>query len=126
MTQRVAYTPPEPVEATERRAFTPAQRMAVMERQAGLCAMCGEPLSPGFDVDHVIPLWQGGRHEMANWEALHPDPCHKAKTARDAADRGHVRRMKAKHEGTAPPPTRRLQGPKFRGRWAKFSGADDE
>lgn len=123
MSQRVAYTPPEPLEATERRAFTPAQRLAVMERQKGLCAMCGAELQPGYEVDHCVPIWLGGKHEDANWQALCADPCHRAvKTPADAKVIAKVKRLIAKEAGTAPPPTAKLRSRPFRKRWEQHDG----
>lgn len=114
---RVAPIAHEPVEATERKAFTAAQRLAVMERQKGLCAMCGRELQPGFEVDHRVPIWLGGKHEEANWQALCADPCHRAvKTPADAKVIAKVKRLIARENGTAPPPTAKIRSRGFRKR----------
>ncbi|MEI2728332.1 MAG: HNH endonuclease signature motif containing protein [Candidatus Nanopelagicales bacterium] len=54
----------------------------VLERDAGVCHVCG---NHGADqVDHVIPVSQGGSHDDANLAAIHSWPCHSSKTAREA------------------------------------------
>ncbi len=41
------------------------QRNAVYERDGFQCAYCGTT-NTGFQIDHVIPFWQGGRNTMGN------------------------------------------------------------
>jgi 5-methylcytosine-specific restriction protein A len=53
---------------------------AVMLRDEGLCE-CGALAS---QVDHVIPLSEGGSDGMENRRAI-CDPCHAEKTARESA-----------------------------------------
>lgn len=76
------------VEIQARKCFTPAQRKAVYEAQEGLCAACEEPLAGKFEIDHVISLGIGGKHEPGNWLGK-CRACHVAKTAID-------RKMQAK------------------------------
>jgi 5-methylcytosine-specific restriction endonuclease McrA len=45
----------------------------------------------GWEVDHVVPLWAGGSHGFANLQTL-CYPCHRDKTAREAALRAARRR----------------------------------
>lgn len=54
------------------------------------CACCGFVWSPERDeIDHRIPLEQGGSNDRSNLQPLCKD-CHKAKTAREARARsGH-------------------------------------
>lgn len=82
----------EVVERTARKGFTPKQRQAVHQMQNGVCGGCEASLDGRFDIDHVIPLWMGGKHEPGNWLGM-CQPCHKFKTARDAAQRAHVKRL---------------------------------
>jgi len=70
------------VEIQARKSFTPAQRKAVYEAQEGLCAACEEPLAGKFEIDHVISLGIGGKHEPGNWLGK-CRACHVAKTAID-------------------------------------------
>lgn len=52
------------------------------------CAECARQgrIFPAAEVDHVVPLWAGGSDDDANLEGLCV-PCHRAKSAREAADR---------------------------------------
>jgi 5-methylcytosine-specific restriction protein A len=50
-----------------------------------LCRHSGQPL-PAQEYDHVIPLWEGGGNEFANWQHLNGE-CHKRKTAEEARRR---------------------------------------
>lgn len=63
-------------------------RANIKKRDFGLCQECRrQGLSrPGRVVDHIIPLWKGGSDEDTNKELL-CDPCHDAKTAREATER---------------------------------------
>lgn len=55
----------------------------VMEAHSGICHIC---LLPGADqVDHVIPLGEGGEDVDSNLRPIHANPCHRAKTAQEAA-----------------------------------------
>ena len=70
-------------------------------RQDHKCACgCGEFLMPGDDVEfnHVLALFEGGPDTPDNLEAVKRDH-HKKITARQAAARGKVRRIRAKRAG---------------------------
>jgi 5-methylcytosine-specific restriction protein A len=55
---------------------------AVMHLHDGVCHACGRP---GADqVDHVIPLAEGGDDTMDNLRPIHAQPCHVAKTQAEA------------------------------------------
>lgn len=49
------------------------------------CVDCGR-VSSGNEIDHDVPLEQGGSNDMANLKVRCVD-CHKAKTAREASER---------------------------------------
>lgn len=54
----------------------------------GVCHVCG---GPGADeADHVVPLAEGGPDTLENMRPIHGQPCHREKTAREAA-RGRTR-----------------------------------
>jgi 5-methylcytosine-specific restriction protein A len=56
---------------------------AVMELHEGRCHICG---NYGADeVDHVVPLSEGGSDGMDNRRPIHSEPCHRTKTAEEAA-----------------------------------------
>ncbi len=49
-----------------------------MRKYAGICHVCGEP---GADqVDHVVPIAEGGRDHVDNLRPIHSKPCHDDKT----------------------------------------------
>lgn len=59
------------------------------------CAVCGEPLKPGDDVqfDHAHSDVMGGAHEFQNLRPVHYDPCHKKKTKADIQANAKVKRI---------------------------------
>ena len=65
------------------RRFRPKARVALFLAAQGRCAICGEPLRPGWHADHVEPAATGGATEPANGQALCPR-CNLEKGARDA------------------------------------------
>ena len=96
------------MDKTVRRATSPKVRNQVVERQGGRCAHCGSPLDCDCQIDHDIPLWCGGSNDIDNLQALDP-ACHKIKNRHEATIRAKVKRVKAKHEGTYPPPRHPLR-----------------
>jgi len=68
--------------------FRPWQVRFILNRDHGICHVCGEP---GADqADHVIPLAEGGAHHTDNGAPIHGSPCHETKTREEAA-RGYAR-----------------------------------
>lgn len=63
-------------------------RERIRKRDCGLCQACRRNNLPrlGTQVDHIVPLWQGGSDDDTNKELL-CDPCHAEKTAREARER---------------------------------------
>lgn len=63
-------------------------RERIRARDCGLCQDCKRQglTRLGRVVDHITPLWAGGSDEDTNKELL-CDPCHDAKTAREAGER---------------------------------------
>jgi 5-methylcytosine-specific restriction endonuclease McrA len=52
------------------------------ERQAARDGICGGDVDPlRFEVDHIVPISQGGDHSYPNVQAAHPR-CNKIKGAR--------------------------------------------
>jgi 5-methylcytosine-specific restriction endonuclease McrA len=54
-----------------------------MRRHGGICHVCGGGDSD--QVDHVIPLEEGGPDTDENKRPIHAVPCHREKTAAEAA-----------------------------------------
>lgn len=92
------------VEIEARKSFTPAQRKAVYEAQHGRCAGCEEPLGKRFEIDHVISLGIGGKHELGNWLGK-CKACHAAKTAIDRKVQAKANRI-IRRETEGPKPSR--------------------
>jgi 5-methylcytosine-specific restriction protein A len=65
-------------------------RNRIRARDGGECQQCirdgCDHISLGVDVDHIIPLWDGGRDDDGNKELL-CDEHHKAKSAKEATRR---------------------------------------
>lgn len=58
-------------------------RTRIMQDQP-LCRMCDEKglVTPGAEMDHIVPLFMGGSNDDANLQMLCVE-CHLAKTAKD-------------------------------------------
>lgn len=54
--------------------------------QCAKCKATGQ-LRPAHEVDHIVPVWDGGGEGDANLQAINRE-CHKAKTADEARRRG--------------------------------------
>lgn len=66
-----------------KRKWTSSEKRAVGARQSWKCASCNTLLPATFEIDHVIPLHNGGLDcSDANGEAL-CNPCHATKTLRE-------------------------------------------
>lgn len=83
--------------------FSSDQRRAVRARDRGVCASCGHQGGrDDWDADHIRPLWSAPRDmtlaDRDQWFGL-PNlqtlcqPCHKAKSAREAAERAGKPRL---------------------------------
>lgn len=93
---RPAYTPwPDRDERRPKVSGWERQRRnkIVMARHGRVCHVCGQG---GADqVDHVVPLAQGGSDTMDNLRPAHKQ-CHAAKTRRESAEgRSHPRASQA-------------------------------
>jgi 5-methylcytosine-specific restriction endonuclease McrA len=73
--------------------FWGMMRHRVFERDKGACQICGtETQMIGFDVDHIVPLVEGGTNAMENLRIL-CRPCHLNETKKLRA------RLSAKRKG---------------------------
>lgn len=57
-------------------------RRRILRRDGRICYVCHQP--GATEVDHIIPASQGGSDQDDNLAAIHEDPCHSAKTIREA------------------------------------------
>jgi 5-methylcytosine-specific restriction protein A len=55
----------------------------VIDKADGICHVCG--LGGADQADHVIPLSEGGADDLSNLAPIHRIPCHREKTANEAA-----------------------------------------
>lgn len=83
-----------------RRTIPTRERVAIFQRWDGLCCICWGKISvgEGWDLDHTIPLAQGGEDEASNLRPVHRK-CHAIKTKKDAADTAKAKRREAVHLG---------------------------
>jgi 5-methylcytosine-specific restriction endonuclease McrA len=89
----------------EYRTLTDPRRMkkALIHRDGHVCAACGSSRCV-LEMDHVVPLIDGGAFELSNMQLLCGKGdccscgknCHARKTARENAKRARVRRSKPK------------------------------
>jgi 5-methylcytosine-specific restriction enzyme A len=81
----------------------------------GRCHICNGKISVGeaWDVEHPIPLANGGSDDEANWRPAHVK-CHKRKTAEDAGKIAKTKRVRARHMGIRR--ERTMRG------WRRFNG----
>lgn len=115
-------------------------RRRVRRRDRGICAACGidtralrrahrgrgsvralralgfVPRRSLWELDHIVPLIDGGGHELANLQTL-CTPCHKNKTAAEARDRAAKARPAGEEAATVASttpddvaPTKRTEG----------------
>jgi 5-methylcytosine-specific restriction endonuclease McrA len=76
------------------------RRKRILARDMGICHVCDQR---GADqVDHVVPLAEGGADEEWNLASIHAEPCHRDKT------RAEAERARAKVEAGGQPLTRNL------------------
>lgn len=66
-------------------SYTPADIRRLWDLQGGCCVFCLKPMRPGkFEIDHHVPLAQGGPNDRGNLRLLHRK-CNRSKGARDPA-----------------------------------------
>ena len=61
-------------------------RVRALERTGGFCEACYEPHGPHKEVDHILPLRDGGSDELGNLKVLCP-ACVRLKNRADKAGR---------------------------------------
>lgn len=102
-----------------RRSVSTRERTALFQRWNGECHICGGRIGVGeaWDVEHVIPLAQGGEDGGDNLRPAHRK-CHSSKTKDDAANTARAKRREAAHIGAKttarPMPGSRASGIRIR------------
>jgi 5-methylcytosine-specific restriction endonuclease McrA len=49
-----------------------AERLLILERDDGVCGICGQDVDPfDFTLDHIVPIARGGAHVMSNLQLAH-------------------------------------------------------
>lgn len=106
-----------------RRSLSTKVRAALFLEHKGQCHICGGLIHPGqaWEVEHVIPLAQGGDDEPQNMRPAHAK-CHRVKTADDAANTARAKRREAKHNGWRAPSKRPMPGSRASGWKQKLTG----
>lgn len=59
-----------------------ARAARIMRQHDRTCHICGKPMAD--EVDHVIPLAEGGADDDSNLRPIHSVPCHAEKTQAEA------------------------------------------
>ena len=84
----------------KRRSISTRERVEIFQKAGGVCHCCQGRIAIGdaWEVEHVIPLAQGGADEGDNLQPAHVK-CHRAKTADDAGNTARAKRREARHLG---------------------------
>lgn len=89
----------------KRRRFHRRVYLGILKAQRLICGCgCGVKITAkeGYQFDHGCPLWAGGKDDPEDLKAFR-DPCHKAKTSREAFERAKADRIRAKLNGDCGP-----------------------
>ena len=63
----------------QRHQPTKEERQRLLDKADGCCELCKKEIKKAFDVDHIIPLAEGGTNDEVNLQVL-CKPCHFEKT----------------------------------------------
>jgi len=63
----------------QRHQPTKEERQQLLDKADGCCELCNKVLKKAFDIDHIIPLAEGGTNDSNNLQVL-CKPCHFEKT----------------------------------------------
>ena len=105
-----------------RRRISTRERVDIFNRNGGVCHLCAGKITVGeaWDVEHVIPLAQGGDDDGDNLQPAHRK-CHADKSKQDATNTARAKRREAKHIG-ARKSARPIPGSKASGIRKRMSG----
>lgn len=111
---------PEWIGKTASAPAPPRVKLRIIERQDGKCAACSRKLGLAgerVEFDHITALVLGGENREGNLRAV-CQPCHRAKTAQDVAQKAQDARRKATRYGVKAPPRSPIPGSKA-SRWKR-------
>lgn len=102
------------VSTTARKGSSPSKKLAMHERQGGICPLCSQPMIAGEKLidEHLTALGLGGTNDEANRALVHAT-CAYAKTfgsEGDIAKIAEAKRRKIRHLGLHTP-KRKIAGP---------------
>lgn len=99
--------------ATPDQAIPRSVKLRVWAKHGGRCALTGVKIKTGHgQFDHIKPLVLGGEHRESNLQLVAAEP-HRLKSAGEVKIKSKADRVRAKHLGIWPEPTRKLQGRGF-------------
>lgn len=110
-----------------RRKRTTLQKLAIFERDKGLCHICGEKIDgtrEAWELEHKIPYALTNDDTDENLSPAHVS-CHRRKTRQDKADIAKSNRVRAKHNGAKASPKRPIAGSKA-SKWKRKVGGGME
>ncbi len=89
------------VDAYKQASWPQYARRLVYRRDKGRCAACGVTHRKQWELDHIVPLIDGGGFDLENMQTL-CIPCHRQKTAQEASSRSQ--KVKRVHIECTPNP----------------------
>ena len=106
-----------------RRPLSTKARVELFRVTGGICHICAGKIQVGqaWEVEHVIPLAQGGEDGGDNLRPAHV-ACHRVKTSQDATDTAKAKRREARHLGIKRSTSRPLPGSKASGLRKRMDG----
>lgn len=76
-----------------RRRLTAVEKRSVAAAHGWKCGMCGAMLPANYEIDHIVPLCEGGEdRDPGNLWPLCAFPCHARKTEEEAHARARAKR----------------------------------
>lgn len=88
-----------------RKKRTPLQRLAIFERDKGVCHICCEKIDgtkEAWELEHKVPFALTRDDSDENLAPAHVS-CHRKKTREDKAQIAKANRVRAKHNGAGSP-----------------------
>ena len=73
----------------QRHQPTKEERQQLLDKADGCCELCKKVIKKAFDIDHIVPLAEGGTNESVNLQVL-CKPCHFEKTQTEH-ERGYIK-----------------------------------